>query len=83
MSDYIDLLQWPAMVVTLFGAYWLASRKPGRRMFGFWMMVLSNLMWIAWGWSDEAWALIVLQVGLMALNARGIIKNEHEVQEER
>ena len=82
MSEYIDLLQWPAMVVTLFGAYWLASRDPRRRMFGFWMMVLSNLMWIVWGWSDEAWALIVLQVGLMALNARGIIKNEHEAQKE-
>jgi hypothetical protein len=28
------------------------------------------------GWHDEAWELIVLQVGLRAMNARGIAKNE-------
>lgn len=80
MGEYIDLIQWPAMAVTLFGAYWLASRKAGKRMVGFWLMVVSNIMWIVWGWHDEAWALVALQVGLMTLNARGIIKNEHEAQ---
>ena len=56
----------------------LASRKADKRMVGFWLMVVSNLMWILWGWHDEAWALVALQVGLMALNVRGIVKNEHE-----
>lgn len=78
MGEYIDLVQWPAMVITMFGAYWLASRKADKRMVGFWLMVVSNLLWILWGWHDEAWALVALQVGLMALNVRGIVKNEHE-----
>ena len=40
------------------------------------MFVLSNILWIAWGWHDSAWALIALQTGLLATNVRGIMKNE-------
>lgn len=76
MEDWIDLLQWPAMAVTLCGCWWLASRQRSRRLLGFAMMVLSNILWIIWGWQDGAFALIALQVGLLALNTRGIIKNE-------
>lgn len=75
-SDLIDLLQWPAMAVSLLGCWWLASRNAGRRTLGFWTMVLSNGLWIVWGWHDGAYALIALQVGLLALNIRGIVKNE-------
>jgi hypothetical protein len=77
MDDLIDFLQWPAMLVTLLGCWWLASSHAGKRMLGFWCMVASNALWIAWGWHDEAYALITLQVGLLALNIRGIVKNEH------
>lgn len=76
MGDYIDLLQWPAMAVTLYAAYLIGSKRADRRIFGFSMFILGNLLWIAWGWQDEAWALITLQVALMAMNIRGIVKNE-------
>jgi hypothetical protein len=76
MDDLIDLLQWPAMAVTLFASYTIGSKRPERRVFGFSMFILSNVLWIAWGWHDEAWALITLQVGLMTTNIRGIVKNE-------
>lgn len=74
--DWIDLLQWPAMAVTLYAAYLIGSKRADRRILGFSMFVLSNLLWIVWGWQDEAWALIALQVGLFAMNVRGILKNE-------
>jgi hypothetical protein len=76
MGDWIDLLQWPAMAVTLYAAYLVGSKRDDRRVFGFCMFVLSNVLWIFWGWHDEAWALIALQVGLFAMNVRGIMKNE-------
>jgi hypothetical protein len=76
MGDWIDLLQWPAMAVTLYAAYLIGSKRDGRRVFGFSMFVLSNVLWIVWGWHDQAWALIALQVGLFAMNVRGIVKNE-------
>jgi hypothetical protein len=36
----------------------------------------SNVLWVAWGFHTQAWALIALQVGLAALNVRGLFKTE-------
>lgn len=76
MDEFLDLLQWPAMAVSLYAAFMIGSKNAKKRIFGFWMFILSNLLWIVWGVHDEAWALIALQVALMAMNFRGIYKNE-------
>jgi len=76
MDGFIDFLQWPAMVVSLYAAFLIGSKRAERRVFGFWMFILSNVMWIIWGLHDGAWALITLQVALMAMNIRGIFKND-------
>lgn len=76
MDALLDALQWPAMVVTLLAAWWVAARSARKRVWGFWLFVLSNALWIAWGWHASAYALIVLQVGLFVLNLRGVRKNE-------
>jgi len=74
--DWIDLLQWPAMAVTI-GATWLVgAQRPSRREVGFWLFLLSNVLWIAWGWYAAAWALVVLQVGLAVFNVRGAKQND-------
>jgi hypothetical protein len=72
----MDLLQWPAMAVTLIAAWLVASRTKHRRKWGFWLYLLSNVLWVAWGWSTEAYALIALQFGLAAMNIRGARKTE-------
>ena len=74
--DYLDLLQWPAMLVTVVAAWLVASQAKRRREYGFWIFLLSNLLWIVWGWHDRAYALIALQIALAALNVRGAYKNE-------
>jgi hypothetical protein len=76
MNELLNLLQWPAMIVTLVAAWLVASQKPRKRSWGFWCFLLSNLLWILWGWHAHAYALIVLQLGLFALNLRGVRKNE-------
>ena len=76
MDEFIDFLQWPAMLVTLFAAYLIGSTNRRRRVFGFCTFILSNVLWIVWGIHDEAWALIALQAALMVTNVRGIFKNE-------
>lgn len=73
--NWIDILQWPAMVVTVWAAWLVASQRKFKRNWGFWLFLLSNVLWIAWGWQDGAYALIVLQLFLAALNIRGAIKN--------
>lgn len=72
---WLDLLQWPAMAVTL-SAYWLVtSRSEPRRGRGFWLFLFSNILWVAWGWQSGSWALVVLQVGLALMNIHGAHKN--------
>jgi len=74
--DYLDLLQWPAMIVTVAAAWLVASRSPHRRAVGFWFFLASNVLWVAWGIHDRAWALVGLQFCLATLNIRGVYKNE-------
>ena len=74
--EWIDHVQWPAMLVTLLSAWLVASQKKGRRQWGFWLFLASNILWIAWGVYAKAYALITLQVGLAFLNIRGVSKNE-------
>lgn len=74
--DYVDLLQWPAMVTTVVAAWLVASRSAHKRAIGFWCFLASNLLWVAWGFHDRAWALVGLQFFLAALNIRGVYKNE-------
>lgn len=74
-AEWLDLLQWPAMLVTVAAAWLVASQSARRRKIGFWAFLLSNALWIAWGWSAGAAAIIVLQIALAALNIRGAYKN--------
>jgi len=76
MEALIDALQWPAMVATLAAAWLVASQSKRKRGWGFWVFMLSNVLWIAWAWHDHPWALIVLQAGLFATNVRGARKND-------
>jgi hypothetical protein len=78
LDSLINTLQWPAMAVTLTAAWLVASRSPRKRAAGFWCFIASNILWIAWGLHDEAYALIALQFGLFALNLRGVRKNDPE-----
>ena len=71
----LDLIQWPAMVITVIAAWLVGSQKKFKRNWGFWLFLLSNVLWIVWGWHDSAYALIVLQLGLAFLNVRGAMKN--------
>ena len=74
--DYLDLLQWPAMLVTVGAAWLVASRSARKRAVGFWCFLASNVLWVVWGFHDGAWALVGLQFCLAALNVRGVYKNE-------
>jgi hypothetical protein len=74
--DAWNLVQWPAMLATLASTWLVGSTNKGRRMVGFHTFLVSNVLWIVWGWHGGAWALVALQVGLAALNVRGASKNE-------
>jgi hypothetical protein len=72
----VDWIQWPAMVITVIAAWMIASQRKSKRNWGFWLFLLSNVLWIVWGVGDAAYALIVLQFALAAMNIRGAVKNQ-------
>jgi hypothetical protein len=81
--DLLDLLQWPAMALTLAASWWVASSHAGRRNLGFWLFLASNVLWSAWGIHARAYALVLLQLGLFVLNVRGMLKTEQTPDNER
>jgi hypothetical protein len=74
--DGLNLLQWPAMVMTVAASWLVGSSHEARRHAGFWVFLLSNALWVVWGLHDGAPALIALQVALAAMNIRGAMKTD-------
>jgi hypothetical protein len=81
--DFLDWLQWPAMLVTVLAAWLIGSLKPRRRVGGFICFIVSNLLWAIWGWHAQAYALIVLQVCLCFMNLRGFRKNAENTRDQQ
>ena len=73
--DDLDWVQWPAMLVTVLAAWLIGFRTPERRVWGFVCFIVSNLLWVVWGYQTHAYALIVLQFCLFAMNLRGFRKH--------
>lgn len=74
--DVLDLLQWPAMVLTIVASWLVASNQRRHRGWGFWVFIASNAVWVAWGLHASAPALVALQFCLAAMNIRGAFKAE-------
>ena len=73
--DWMGLIQWPAMLATVVAAWLVGSQQKLARQWGFWIFLVSNVLWVIWGWHDHAYALITLQVALAVINIRGAKKN--------
>lgn len=76
MDLMFDAVQWPAMVVTIWAAWFVGSSGERRRGTGFWLFLVSNVLWVLWGLHAHAYALIVLQVCLAAMNIRGASRTQ-------
>jgi hypothetical protein len=74
--QWLDLVQWPAMLVTIAASWLVGSKNEKRRNIGFWVFMVSNAMWVAWGLYAQAFALVALQIGLAAMNIRGAVKTK-------
>lgn len=64
------------MVFSVLAAWWVGSRNARRRQFGFYTFLASNGLWVVWGVYAQAWAVVMLQFGLAAINIRGAGNND-------
>jgi hypothetical protein len=74
--DYFNLLQWPAMVVNVLAVWLLTYQSKRKRHAGFFLSLLSNILWVTWGLYVQAFAVLGLQFALAALNIRGFRKTD-------
>lgn len=74
--NYLDLMQWPAMAATLLATWLVGTQTKKRLAAGFWLFMLSNVLWGVWAIHDQAYALIALQVGLFIFNIRALVRND-------
>jgi hypothetical protein len=74
--DYFSLIQWPAMVINILAVWLLTSQSKGKRHTGFGLSLLSNLLWVIWGWHAQAFAVLGLQIALATINVLGVRKTE-------
>lgn len=72
---WLDSLQWLALVVTVIAAWMVSNETRSRRLIGFWVFLLSNVLWLVWGVHAHAFALVTLQLFLAVSNIHGVIKN--------
>lgn len=64
------------MVINILAVWLLTSQTKGKRHTRFLLSLVSNALWIIWGWYAAAFAVIGLQVALATLNIRGVRKME-------
>jgi len=80
LKSLLNELQWIAMIVTVLASWLVASLSKRRRNYGFWLFLLSNVLWVVWGAQARAYGLIVLQIALAAMNIRGAKKTEEKAE---
>lgn len=73
--NWLDLLQWPALVVTIVAAWLVSTGRRWKRLNGFYIFLLSNVLWVVWGVYAGAYALVLLQIFLGACNVHGVVIN--------
>ncbi len=79
--NWLDLLQWPALVVTVIASWKVSVTRKNERKAGFWLFLVSNVLWTVWGIFAQAYALILLQFCLAFANIHGVIKNRPKADE--
>lgn len=75
-QEILNLIQWPAMLATISAAWYIGAERKDSRNWGFWLFLLSNLLWCIWAIPNSAWALAILQISLALMNIRGVLKSE-------
>jgi hypothetical protein len=70
-----DLLQWPALVLSIIGAWLVGGSRANQRFAGFLLFLASNVLWAAWGLGIGAWGVAITQAFFTWTSLRGIRTN--------
>lgn len=71
----LDLLQWPALVLSLTGAWFVSGATAHMRIIGFALFLGSNVLWLLWAGGASAWAVVIANLFYLFTSIRGIAAN--------
>lgn len=74
----IDFLQWPALVLSVIGAWLVGGSTMTHRRRGFLFFLLSNGLWMLWAGGIEAWGVVITQAVFTWTSIRGLCANLHD-----
>ena len=64
------------MVINILSVWLLTCQTRRMRHAGFLFSLVSNVLWVIWGWHVEAFAVLGLQFALATINIRGVQKTD-------
>ena len=67
----LEMIQYPAMVMAILGAYLVTSPAVGVRRTAFGLWIAGNTLWVAWGLHAGAWGLVATYLVFTALAVAG------------
>jgi hypothetical protein len=68
-------LQWPALLLSITGAWLVAGRSTRDRMVGFWLLLIASGFWSVWGYAAGAPAIVLAQLVFAYTSVRGVLSN--------
>lgn len=73
----LEFMQWPALMFSVVGSWYLSDKTARHRSIGFFLFLLANFCWIAWGCvTPNAYGLILTQMYYIVTSFRGIRNNQ-------
>jgi hypothetical protein len=64
----VNVLSWGGCALLLWGLKLIGDKK----LSGFYVATVAELLWIAWGLMTHSWALIVMSLAIVAVYVRAI-----------
>ena len=68
MITAASVLSWGGCLLLLYGLKLIGDKK----LSGFYVALAAELLWIAWGVLDKAWALVAMSVWIVGMYVRAI-----------
>lgn len=62
------ILSWGGCILLLLGLKWIGDKKKT----GFYVAMVAEAMWIAWGLLTHSYALVVMSLAIMAMYVRAV-----------
>ncbi len=75
LHDVLLWCQWPGCVLGIIGAVYATGTTNQQRYFGFFLWVLSDLFWLAYGWEAAAYGVLASFAYFTLTSLRGMWSN--------